>query len=308
VAARAARRAARGLGRSRGADGDDTGARIRLRAARLGQGDNGAAHDSRPGRARGHRRWLAGPARGSLPFALLAAGGTSALGLGFAVWVLAATAVLVLALVGELRAGRQSAGGVAALVAAGVLAALVAALPTWVDLSGSVNVAQDIASTCNPGNLRKPLQAIQAFGVWLRGSYKQSPLGAALGIARALVAVAALAALLGTVQLLRRRRVALTGWLVLMLAVRLALAASATTWGKAKEEMLTSPVVVLLSWAGSPPCWGPPGRGSLLPSLETGHARAQRAHTPRADGRPGIVRLRVDREPGALCAATRAGA
>ena len=164
--------------------------------------------------------------------------------------MLAATAVLVLALVGELRAGRQSAGGVAALVAAGVLAALVAALPTWVDLSGSVNVAQNITSTSNPGNLRKPLQAIQAFGVWLRGSYKQSPLGAALGIARALVAVAALAALLGTVQLLRRRRVALTGWLVLMLAAWLALAASATTWGKAKEEMLTSPVVVLLSWAG----------------------------------------------------------
>src|SRR5207248_10875935 len=100
---------------------------------RLGQGENAAVPDSRPARARGQRRWLAAPARGSLPFALLAAGGISALGLGFAVWVLAATAVLVLAGVGELRAGRQGAGGGAAVVAAGVLAALVAALPTWVD-------------------------------------------------------------------------------------------------------------------------------------------------------------------------------
>src|SRR5205814_313562 len=78
-------------------------------------------------------------------------------------------------------------------------------------------------------------------------------------------AVAALAALLGTVQLLRRRRVALTGWRVLMLAAWLALAASATTWGKAKEEMLTSPVVVLLSWAGIAALLGSPPRPAASP-------------------------------------------
>jgi hypothetical protein len=197
-----------------------------------------------------HRRWLTGPARGVLPFALLAAGGVSALGVGFVVWVLAATAVLVLVLAGELGARRSSARGTVALVAAGALTALVGALPTWVDLSGSVHVAQNIASTTNPGNLRKPLQALQAVGVWLRGSYKQSPSGTALGITHVLVAVALAAGLLGAVQLLRRRRLALAGWLALMLAAWLVVGVSATTWVKAKEEMLTSPVVVLLGWAG----------------------------------------------------------
>ena len=121
-----------------------------------------------------HRRWLTGAARGALPFALLAAGGISALGVGFGVWVLAATAVLALALVGKLAAGRHNVRGAAALVAAGAVAAFLAALPTWVNVPGSVHVAQSIASTSNPGNLRKPLQAIQAAGVWL-SSHRPEP-------------------------------------------------------------------------------------------------------------------------------------
>jgi hypothetical protein len=180
----------------------------------------------------------------------VAAAGISAIGIGFAVWMLAATAVLLAALAADLRAGRGSARGAAALTAAGALVLLVGALPTWADLSGSVHVAQTIASTANPGNLRKPLQAIQAFGVWLRGSYKQSPSGVALGLTRGLVALGLAAGVVGVLHVLRRRRLALAGWVALMLAAWLAVAVSATTWVRAKEEMLTSPVIVLLGWAG----------------------------------------------------------
>ena len=57
---------------------------------------------------------------------------------------------------------------------------LIAAWPTWAHLSGALRVAQEIASTSNPGNLHAPLRAIQVLGVWLRGSYKLAPAGAAL--------------------------------------------------------------------------------------------------------------------------------
>lgn len=197
-----------------------------------------------------HRRWLRGRVRGVVPFALLAAAGVSALGAGFAVWVLAAASVLALVLAGDLMAGRIPAHRVLALLVVGVVVALVSALPTWVDLSGSLHVTQNIASTANPGNLHRPVKASQVFGVWLRGSYKESPAGAALSITRALIALALAACLLGGWHLLRGRRLALVGWLALMLLAWLAVASSATTWVKAKDEMLTSPVIALIAWAG----------------------------------------------------------
>jgi hypothetical protein len=197
-----------------------------------------------------HRSWLAGPARRVLPFALAGAGGISALGAGFGVWPLVAVIVLACALAGELRAGRARARGALALVALGALVGLVAALPTWLDLSGSLRVASNIASTGNPGNLHKPLQSIQLFGVWLRGSYKQPPAGAALDITHALIALAIAAGSVGALWLVYRRRFALAAWLALMLLAWIVVGASVTTWVNAKGEMLTSPVLVLLSWAG----------------------------------------------------------
>ena len=78
--------------------------------------------------------------------------------------------------------GRASAGAALALVGVAALALLIAAWPTWVDLSGSLRVAQSIAATGNPGNLHTPLHAVQVLGVWLRGSYKLPPSGAALAV------------------------------------------------------------------------------------------------------------------------------
>jgi hypothetical protein len=197
-----------------------------------------------------HRRWLPGSVRGVLPFAVVGAAGFSALGAGFGVWLLVGLAAPAALLAGHLRARRCSAGRALAMIAVAVLAGVVCALPTWTDLSGSLRVTQAIASTANPGNLHRPLLASQALGVWLRGSYKQSPTGAALDLTRVLIGLALALCLVGAFSLLRRRQFVLWTWLALMLVAWLAVAKSATTWVNGKEEMLTSPVLVLLAWAG----------------------------------------------------------
>jgi hypothetical protein len=197
-----------------------------------------------------HRSWLTGPARRALPFALATAGGISALGVGFGVWPLAAVAVLALILGSELLRGRASPRRALALIALGVAVGTVAALPTWLDLSGSLQVAKSIAATGNPGNLHKPLESLQVFGVWLRGSYKQSPSGAALDATHALIALAIAAGALGALALLRRRQFALAAWIALMIVLWVVVGASVTTWVEAKGEMLTSPALLIVSWAG----------------------------------------------------------
>ena len=196
-----------------------------------------------------HRDWLGrAPAR-AIPFAVALAAGVSALGVAFGAWALAAVAVLAAITAVELRGG-QAARRPLLTAAAGGLVVLIAAWPTWVHLSGSVRVAQDIASTGNPGNLHTPLRTIQVLGVWLRGSYKLAPGGAALGVTHALSLVLLIASVLGAVQLLRIRAYALAGWLACMLLAWLAVSAAVTTWAGAKTLMLSSPIVVLLAWGG----------------------------------------------------------
>jgi len=217
-----------------------------------------------------HRRWLLAGAARAVPFALVLGAGVSALGPAFGAWALAAVAVLAVALAGELRTPRatrtsraertpQRRGRVRgegswrsplAMVALAALTLLVAAWPTWHQLSGSLHVAQDIAATSNPGNLHAPLRAIQVFGVWLLGSYKLTPAGAALTATHVLIALAFLAALLGALHMLRVRAYALFAWIACMLLVWLLVSRSVTTWAGAKTLMLTSPVVVLAAWGG----------------------------------------------------------
>jgi hypothetical protein len=195
-------------------------------------------------------RWVTAGARGAVPFALVVAAGISALGIAFGVWALAAVLVLVPAFWRELRRGAGATGRALASLVLGALVAFLGALPTWTSISGSVQVAQGIATTSNPGNLIHPLRAIQLFGIWLGGSYKLDPSGAALGFTYALIAVAFVAALAGVLQLIRVRAFSLLAWLTLMLIACLVVSESVSTWGAAKTLMLTSSVVVLLAWAG----------------------------------------------------------
>ncbi|HEV7937012.1 MAG TPA: hypothetical protein VGP18_03195 [Solirubrobacteraceae bacterium] len=215
-----------------------------------------------------HRRWVWAGARSAIPFALVVAAGVAALGVAFGAWTLAATLVLAFAMFGELRAGgvprprpesvrdralalgRPSVRGLLAVVGAGLLVLLVAAWPTWVQLSGSLNVAQAIASTSNAGNLHSPLRPSQLFGVWLGGSYKLLPTGGALTLTTVLIVLVLVLVVLGVGNLVRSRRYALAAWFASMVIVWLALAGLASTWANAKTLMLTSPAVMLMAWAG----------------------------------------------------------
>jgi hypothetical protein len=136
------------------------------------------------------------------------------------------------------------------LVGAGAIVLFICALPTWLDLSGSVQVTRSIASTRNAGNLRAPLHAAQLFGTWLWSSYKLQPKGRALELTHVFIVLALIAAVLGTLHLFRTRAYALAGWLALMLAVWLGATAYSTAWVDAKTLMLTSPLVVLVAWGG----------------------------------------------------------
>ena len=222
------------------------------------------------------RRWLARTPRHAIPCALVLAAGVSALGVGFGAWALAAGAVLLAALVQGVRGGRIAVRAAWASAAAGGLVLLLAAWPTWRHVSQSLHVAQDISSTANPGNLHEPLKWTQAFGIWLRGSYKEEPAGTAAVATYALVGVTLAACLLGALQLLRLRRFALLGWIALTLLVWFVLSRTATTWVDAKALVLSSPVLVLLAWGGV---------AALRGARAEGGAPAERGHPARRGGR-----------------------
>jgi hypothetical protein len=132
----------------------------------------------------------------------------------------------------------------------GVIVALLAALPTWLDLAGSLQVTQNIAASPHPGNLATPLHAIQVFGAWLLDNYRRLPQGTDRTATYVLISVTLLACVAGAVQIVRDRKWPLAAWFALMLAVWLVATAVATTWVSAKVLMLTSPAVVLLAWGG----------------------------------------------------------
>src|SRR3984957_3912733 len=202
-----------------------------------------------------HPRWLRGPPRGVVPFALLLAAGVSVLGVAFAAWAATAVVVLVAVAVRDMASGdgasdRLSARAPLLLVGVGLLVAFVAALGTWLELSGSLQIARNIASTNNPGNLQNPLRTVQILGIWLVSSYKHVPASGNLTASYALALLTLAAAVLGAAYVVYRREYALGAWIALTLAVWLGLSAYGMTWADGKALMLTSPGVVLLACGG----------------------------------------------------------
>lgn len=197
-----------------------------------------------------HRGWLTGKPRGVIPFAVLVAAGISTEGIGFAVWVLVALLVLACVAVEQVRRRAWTVRAVLASAACGTVSILVLAWTTWERLPGEIEVAKAITSTLDPGNLQKPLEPVQMLGSWLSGSYLTPPSGSALALTYALVAITALAAAIGIVEVLRRRHRVLAAWLLGAILVWIALTAYSTTWVDAKGLVLTSPVVILMAWMG----------------------------------------------------------
>ena len=197
-----------------------------------------------------HREWLRRAPAGTIPFALAAAAGVSALGVGFGAWAFATTALLLLVLARELIARRERLSHAMLLLITGAVVALLSAIPTWRNIAGSLQIAKTIAATSNPGNLTKSLNPLQVLGTWLSASYRFSPTGTALQLTDLLAAIALLACVVGAIHIIRARHFALGGWIAAMLGVWLAATAYSTTWVDAKALMLSSPLVVLLAWGG----------------------------------------------------------
>jgi len=217
-----------------------------------------------------HRRWLRGGAWAAIPFALVVAGGVSALGVAFGAWTILAVLVLVVALRADGSLARASWRRLLMLVGSGTIVLLICAWPTWHHTSGSVQVAQAVASSANRGNLVSPLRAIQVFGAWLTGSYQALPSGGARAITYALIVVMAVGGVLGALHLVRVRKYALAGWLISMVALGALLTRLGGTWSDAKTLVLSSPVFILLAWGAvaalraSGPRWLPLLLASVL--------------------------------------------
>ncbi len=197
-----------------------------------------------------HPRWLWQRPAGVFAFALVLAGGISALGVGFGAWGLAAALVVGVAAVGDVRSGRARASRLVGMAGLGALVLAVAALSTWAQLSGSLQVAHGIATTSNPGNLTGSLEPAQVFGTWLVGSYQEVPSGLLLVLTYAIAALTLGLAVLGARRIVSLGERELACWTALTIAAGIALGVYATAWVSAKAFMLTSPVVVLLAWAG----------------------------------------------------------
>lgn len=197
-----------------------------------------------------HARWLWRKPAGVVAFALVLAAGVSALGVGFGAWGLAAVAALGAVAIGDVWSGRHRPGQLLGVAAIGAAVFVVSALDTLAQLQGSLEVAHGIATTGSTGNLTGSLEPAQVFGTWLAGSYQKVPTGVPLVFTYAVAAVTLVAAVFGSIQIVSSGERALAGWIALTVAAGIALSVYATAWVSAKAIMLTSPVVLLLAWAG----------------------------------------------------------
>lgn len=194
-----------------------------------------------------------GPRGVAMP-GVVAAAGIGAIGLAFTPWLgMAALAALGL-LVLESRDRRALVRPLAVWTAALALIVVLLALPTFGPLSDSLRLTESFSTSnpgavADPGNLLRPLKKEQMLGVWLTGAHRVDPV-AWFQETYVLIGVAALAALLGLLWVVRRRLWALVAWVAASAVVWALLTRRGATWTDAKLLVITSPVVVLLAVIG----------------------------------------------------------
>lgn len=192
--------------------------------------------------------------RGALLVAVVGAAGFGAIGVAFAPWLgIALLAGLVLLLL-EARDRVRAPLSLLAWAALLAVALVVLALPTFGPLTESIRLAQSLSTAnvplaADPGNLLRPLLPQQMLGVWLGGTHRVDPLGH-FGLTYALIGIAAVAALLGAIFLVRRRLWSLVAFMATLGVVWLLLTRRGTTWTDAKLLVITSPAVILLAAVG----------------------------------------------------------
>jgi hypothetical protein len=198
--------------------------------------------------------WRAGP-RGTIPFAVVGAGGIGAIGLAFSAWLgLVALAALAVALFGAEREQRQPRAVALRVVPAAVLM-VVLAIPTFASFSEAFGIADQFdqgnaLAVADPGNLLRPLLDEQAAGIWLTGTHRLDP-GRWFQETYILIGIALGAALLGIGLIVRRRLVEIGAFVAACLIVWWVLTRKGTVWTDAKLLVLSSPVLMLLAFLGA---------------------------------------------------------
>ncbi len=182
--------------------------------------------------------------RGVLPLAVGFAALLAVLSLGGAAWIAPAAVVVIVLLWrsrGPARAGRTALALGAATVIFSIPSLWVSA--RWLGRSGSFTSADEL------GNLLHRLSWLQAFGIWPSGDFRVAPHN--LDVTRALVALAAAAAVFACVVAVRRRAVELPTAIASAVFACVVYLGLGSPWIGGKALASASPIVLAAAFAGA---------------------------------------------------------
>ena len=111
-----------------------------------------------------HPRWLRGGPRAAIPFALVVAGGVSALGVAFGAWTVGPVLVLAGVFIAERPLTLRAVGRLGALAGSGLGVLVVAAWPSWQDTARAAAGRASGREQSKPGEPRRA--SARGPGVW----------------------------------------------------------------------------------------------------------------------------------------------
>jgi hypothetical protein len=200
-----------------------------------------------------------------LPLAVASAAGVAVIGVAVVPWL---GPVLLVALWVVVRHRPRSVGRIVALAAAFIGGVLVLSLPALVDLGDYLDIAKDVVTeSTGLGNLLKPLDGLQVFGIWLTGDYRLPP-GSGQGLdnstlTHVLIGVAAASGLLGLAWLVVRRAVGPLLYFVASLIALWYVTRAGSPWADGKALAIAAPAVLLAAALGPIALEGRPWRNVL---------------------------------------------
>ncbi len=190
--------------------------------------------------------------RHALALAVVAAAAVAAIGVAAAVW-LGPMLLVALFLVARRRPRDVRRTGV--LAAGFAVAVVILSLPTLLDLGDYLEVTKDVVTGQQEiGNLLRPVDLLQVFGIWLNGDYRLPP-EAGPGIDKvqttfALIGLAAAAAVLGVLWLGRSRALGPLLFVATSLVALWYVTRTGSPWADGKALAIASPAVLLMAALG----------------------------------------------------------
>jgi hypothetical protein len=225
---------------------------------------------------RGSWSGAGGSARAVIPLGVIAAGTIYNYSFPGLAWMLGATIVWMLLIAlreHDLRL-RERLRGARSALALGIAIPIVAALPEIFRLASFSNFKAFSPSGTGPtvgfGNLRQPLNPLEAFGVWPSGEFRITPANSTtpeiafyLGALLALVAFA-----WGLGRALSRRESALPSALLASTVLYLVSLALGTPYTQAKALAIAAPLIMLIALRGLLSADALPGEQADVPGGE----------------------------------------